>query len=494
MKGIWERVEALGLNTVLLPATWELVEPVEGRFDFKTQDEIIYEVRNRGKHIIFLWFGSWKNAQCMYAPEWVKKDIERFPRAQVIHGKNKCVLESFYGMPYTTLSYLGEETKKADAKAFAAFMRHLKEIDGDTQTVIAVQVENETGLQGAGREHSDAANEAFAKGVPEELVSYMRSHMEEMEPDVKAAVEAGAESGRWGEVFGGVAEEVFSAYYIASFVNYVAEAGRAEYDLPMTANCWLDKGEQPGDYPSGGPVARMMEVWKFAAPAIDVIAPDIYVQNFIEICDQYRKMGNPLFIPETATHSHVGPRLVYTVGHHHAMCFAPFGFEDLGGEFDGAASFLFGVDTSDPLLTTPQSVEEYRWYNETLSDLMPRLTDAYNTNRLQATISEDTENNTMIFDQFGIISMYTLPIPMRKDGVCLALQESEDTFYVIASGCMLAYVSTDPTQPNVDIIALEEGYLENGEWVMTRRLNGDEATIANYSKPTLLKVKLMKYE
>lgn len=148
-------------------------------------------------------------------------------------------------------------------------------------------------------------------------------------------------------------------------MNRVAEAGKAVYDLPMTANCWLDKGEKPGKYPSGGPVARMMEVWKFAAPAIDVIAPDIYVQNFCEICDAYTKMGNPLFIPETATHSHVGPRLVYTVGHHHAICFAPFGFEDMGQEFSGTQSYLFGVDTSDPLLQTPQNVEEYRWYNQT---------------------------------------------------------------------------------------------------------------------------------
>ena len=169
----------------------------------------------------------------------------------------------------------------------------------------------------------------------------------------------------------------FSAYHVASYVNRVAEAGKAVYDLPMTANCWLDKGEKPGKYPSGGPGARMMEVWKFAAPAIDVIAPDIYVQNFCEICDAYTKMGNPLFIPETATHSHVGPRLVYTVGHHHAICFAPFGFEDMGQEFSGTQSYLFGVDTSDPLLQTPQNVEEYRWYNQTLAAMMSMLADAY---------------------------------------------------------------------------------------------------------------------
>ena len=171
MESVWEKAQEQGLNTVLLPVTWELVEPVEGTFDFATQDAIIAQARERGMHIIFLWFGSWKNAQCMYAPNWVKTDLERFPRAQVEKGQNKCQLKDFYGMPYTTLSYLGEETNKADARAFAEFMKHLKEIDEAEQTVIAVQVENETGMQGAGREHSDLADELFAGEVPADFAA-----------------------------------------------------------------------------------------------------------------------------------------------------------------------------------------------------------------------------------------------------------------------------------------------------------------------------------
>lgn len=149
MQSVWEKAKEQGLNTVLLPITWELVEPQEGVFDFKTQDEIIAQARENDMHIIFLWFGSWKNAQCTYAPEWVKKDLVRFPRAQVEKGKNKCSLSNFYGMSYTSLSYLGEETCKADARAFAKFMEHLKEMDGQEQTVIAVQVENENRAAGS---------------------------------------------------------------------------------------------------------------------------------------------------------------------------------------------------------------------------------------------------------------------------------------------------------------------------------------------------------
>lgn len=494
MQSVWEKAKEQGLNTVLLPVTWELVEPQEGVFDFKTQDEIIAQARENDMHIIFLWFGSWKNAQCTYAPEWVKKDLVRFPRAQVEKGKNKCSLSNFYGMSYTSLSYLGEETCKADARAFAKFMEHLKEMDGQEQTVIAVQVENETGLQGAARENSELADRLFAGEVPQEFAAYMRSHTSEMAEDVKASVEAGISGKTWAEVFGNAAEEIFSAYYIASYVNYVAEAGKAVYDLPMSANCWLDKGEEAGKYPSGGPVARVMEVWKFAAPAIDMIAPDIYVQNFCEICDAYTKLDNPLFIPETATHSHVGPRLVYTVGHHHAICFAPFGFEDMGQEFTDTQSYLFGVDVDDPLLKTPQDVQEYRWYNKVLSVMTPMLADKYGTKDLQAVISERPEENSICFEKYGFMAIFNYPMIARKDGVLLALSESEDTFYLIANACAVMPFSADQSKPNVDLLVLEEGYFDDGKWVMTRRLNGDEAAFMKYEKPTLLKVKLFSYQ
>ena len=98
----------------------------------------------------------------------------------------------------------------------------------------------------------------------------------------------------------------------------------------MTANCWLDKGGEPGTYPSGGPVSRMYEVWQYGAPCIDLHTPDIYVHDFCNICDEYTRRGKPLMIPECSTHSYSGPRMLYTVGHYHALCYAPFGFEKYG--------------------------------------------------------------------------------------------------------------------------------------------------------------------
>jgi len=494
MEGVWDKADQLGMNSLLLPVTWEMVEPVEGEFNFSLVDGLIKQARRRGKKLGLLWFGAWKNAQCLYAPEWVKTDLERFKRAQVVKGRNFTNLENFHGMPYTTLSYLCVDTLKADARAFRELMTHLKAVDGQDNTVIAVQVENETGLQGSARENSDEADVRFAAAVPQAFVDFMKDNTETMSPDVKSSVETGAVNGSWQDVFGVVAGEIFSAYHIASYVNQVAEAGKAVYPLPMLANCWLDKGQPAGDFPSGGPVARVMEVWRFCAPAIDIIAPDIYVPNFLEICEEYTKLGNPLFIPETATHSYAGPRQVYVVGHHHALGYAPFGFEEMGEPFSAVAAYLFGVDTKDPALATPQNIDEYRWFTQTLNSMIPLVTAKYGTRELQAVSSERPDTDTMLFERFGFKAILNHPMLPRKDGVCLVLQQTDDEFYIIANGCMLIPFSADPIRPNVDILLFEEGRFEQGNWRMIRRLNGDEASMKTYNKPTLLRIRLFAYD
>lgn len=492
MEGVWDKAESLGMNSLLLPISWEMVEPREDVFDFSLVDGLIKQARRRKKKLVLLWFGAWKNAQCMYAPGWVKMDLERFARAEVVKGQHLARLKDFYGMSYTSLSYLCEATKKADAKAFRELMLHLKAVDAHENTVIAVQVENETGVQGAAREHSNEADKLFAMDVPVAFIDHMKASTATMASDVKAAVEAGVPSGSWSEVFGEVAEEMFSAYHIASYVNAVALAGKEVYPLPMIANCWLDKGQAPGIYPSGGPVARMMEAWKCCAPDIDIIAPDIYAPNFCDLCDDYVKLDNPLFIPETGIHCYAGPRMVYTVGHHHALCYAPFGFEEMGKPMSSPFSALFGADTEDPMLSVPQDVEEYCWYAKTLDSMMDLLASRYGTDDLQAVLCERSSDDTMLFGGIGFKAMMDLPVSTRKDGVCLVLKQDDDVYYVVANGCLVAPFSTDPSKPNIDFLDLEEGEFENGQWKMHRRLNGDELHLMPQA-PVLLKVRLFAY-
>lgn len=524
MEQIWKIADDLGMNSLLLPVTWEMVEPVEGEFHFEVLDQLIDQAREYGMKIGILWFGSFKNAECMYAPEWVKRDLERFHRGQIVKGKNKAgrrVSPTLpVTIPYTTISYLSENAMQADARAFGKMMQHVCEYDEAEGTVITVQVENETGLLGNAREVSDEADAAFAGEVPQEFASYMRSHTAYMEEDIRAAVEAGAEKGSWSEVFGAAAEEIFSAYHVASFVEYVAKAGKDAYDLPMTVNCWLDKAaDTPGDYPSGGPVARVHEVWDYCAPSIDVYCPDIYVPYFNKVCDRFVKGGtNPLYIPEAATHSYAAPRMVYTVGHYHAMCYSPFGFDDIGKPFSAAQGYLFGMDVTDPALKTPQNFEEYAALGKILREAMPLLAERYGTTDLQAVCAErETEKKKslglpedmnpmerlmaeaaattkMIFGDLGVSAGFGGMMRPRNDGVLLVCRTKENEVYMIGEQCDIQLFSADSEKTNLDILRVEEGTFENGAFVPGRRFNGDEAAQLKLDKPGVLRLQWFTYE
>ncbi len=166
MKLVWQRLAIqTGLNTVLAGVSWNQIEPQEGKFDFSVLDNVIQGARDHNLRLVLLWFGSWKNALSSYPPDWVKKDFNRFPRIQVQNGET-----------IELLSTLSDANRDADARAFAALMRHVKAVDGQQHTVIMIQVENEVNVIGDSRDRSPVANKAFAEPVPKELMDYLQKH------------------------------------------------------------------------------------------------------------------------------------------------------------------------------------------------------------------------------------------------------------------------------------------------------------------------------
>jgi beta-galactosidase GanA len=139
MKPIWPKLAALPLNTVVTPLSWELVEPSEGKYDFTLIDGLLAQARENHLRIVFLWLASWKNGMSSYPPVWVKSDTRRFPRA-ILYGHESNILSTF-----------GQATQEADARAFAAVMKHIREVDGRDHTVLMMQVENEVGILGDAR-------------------------------------------------------------------------------------------------------------------------------------------------------------------------------------------------------------------------------------------------------------------------------------------------------------------------------------------------------
>lgn len=117
------------------------------------------------------------------------------------------------------------------------------------------------------------------------------------------------------------------------YVGKVAAVGKAECPSPMFMNVWLADWRptaqmKPGDYPSGGPLPYMMDIWKAGAPKIDILATDNY-SNFDERCELYRHPGNPLFIPELVRTTKTTSAIFYPIGQYDAIGVSPFGMESL---------------------------------------------------------------------------------------------------------------------------------------------------------------------
>ena len=162
MDWIWDKVQEIGLNTLLAPVYWELIEPEEGKYDFSLVEGLINGARKKNIKLVFLWFGSWKNSMSCYVPAWVKNNQKRFPRAVDKEGKSQEMLSVF-----------SEENRNTDAKAFRALMKHIHKIDSKEKTVILVQVENEIGMIPSAREYTTEANIKYSEAVPKELLIFL---------------------------------------------------------------------------------------------------------------------------------------------------------------------------------------------------------------------------------------------------------------------------------------------------------------------------------
>jgi hypothetical protein len=251
MKAAWPRLAAMHLNTILSPISWDLIEPEEGKYDFWMIDYQLAAARANHLRLIFLWMGSWKNGMSTYPPRWVKADQARFPRAVNADGRSVEVL-----------STLGQATRNADARAFAAVMKHLRQVDSQPHTVIAMQVENEVGLIGSTRDHGPAADAAFSQPVPRELTGYLQRHQDDLLPEFKKiwAAAGSRTSGAWEEVFGknvpfpsgpkfmddrptraagtelySHTDEIFMAWNYARYIGYVARPARLSQRRPRAA-------------------------------------------------------------------------------------------------------------------------------------------------------------------------------------------------------------------------------------------------------------------
>ena len=444
------RMKALGLNTVLVPVYWELLEPVEGQLDFTLVDHTIDVARQQGLKIVPLWFGAWKNSMSCYAPAWFKLDVKRFPRAMTAEGKQLEIASCF-----------SDNVLQADLKAFTALMRHIKERDPQREVVTMMQIENEIGMLESARDHSPLAEKAYHKE-------------------------------KWAERYGmdEYADEKFMALSYARYVEHLAKAAREIHDMPLYVNAAMNsRGRRPGEYPSAGPLAHLIDFWHEGAPSIDMLAPDIYDTGFKSWCAQYAmplrpqdggKIKNRLFIPESRCCENSGVRALYAFGEHQALGFSPF-----------------AIDQASPKET------------ETVTKAYSLLRQVFNVKQILNTwgVLFDQEDKERIINDDGVVMtcrhFFTLPWDPRatdgstwQEGGAMLIRLGKNDYLLAGSGVVIDFKTPTEKQQEEKKQLGEDGFAEAGGSTSpkaNKRFNGKRLGLLSVDEVTISDDGTMQY-
>ncbi len=470
---VWPAIDVVKPNTVMVPVAWEQVEAKEGTFDFSFVDVLLKQAREKDVRLILLWFATWKNNSPNYAPAWVKLDNTRFPRVVTADGRT-----------LNSLSPHAQTTLDADRKAFVALMTHLKAADPQ-RTVIMVQPQNEPGTYGSVRDFSPLAQKVFEGPVPDALLKKL-----------------GKSPGTWREVFGADGDEYFHAWHIARYIDQVAEAGKAVYPLPMYINAAL-RGPfnpgQPGQYASGGPTDNVLDVYKAAAPHIDLLAPDIYMPEYTHyttVLDRYARPDNPLFVAETGNREEYARYFFSALGEQ-AIGWSPFGID-----FSHYTNWPLGAKRVDAETLAPFAL------NYAIARPAARvIAQASFEGKVRGTAEQPGQavQTVKIDDRWNMVVTYGVPQfwfqgepPGNPEpiGRALVVQLGPDEFLVAGAHARINITAADPAVAARQIYDfVDEGTYVDGKWVFRRRWNGDQTDYGlNFSGiPQLLRVKLATY-
>jgi len=329
-----------------------------------------------------------------------------------------------------------------------------------------IQVQNEAGILGSPRDHNDLADAVFNAPVPQELMDYIVKNRETLLPELLDVWSATGfnSTGSWEEVFGKgpKTDEFFMAWNYARYLNECARAAKKEYQIPMFVNAWIvqpqDRG--PGDYPSGGPQAHVLDFWRAGAPDIDLLCPDIYLPDFAEICAMYTRNNNTLFIPESRAGEQGAGQLFYATGKHNAIGYSPFAIEN-----------IFAGNENEPV---SEAYKILKW-------LAPVILEAQRNGTITAVLLKQNQNPSeeVILGDYKILfelsrSWRASSAPGTGDGYGIIINSGTDEYIIYGSNIQVSFSPNTPGPAIAAIAKLDEGKFENGSWIQGRRLNGDD--------------------
>jgi hypothetical protein len=240
-------------------------------------------------------------------------------------------------------------------------------------------------------------------------------------------------------------------------------------------------GYQPGQYPSGGPLPHLLELWQLGAPSLDMICPDIYFPNFSEWCARYVRSGNPLFIPEIAPSARAPANALYAAAQFGAIGFGPFAIENFS---DGKARQLADLyallaGMSDLILKCQQDGKVIGLSPQVAFDWT--IADEPQRGELAGIVFEAKFDASPATGENGPASVLPTLGPGRWEappgvplGAAMILQLAPEEFLIVGYGVIITFAPADG-RGHVGVDHVQEGRFDStGRWLQGRWLNGDE--------------------
>jgi len=244
----------------------------------------------------------------------------------------------------------------------------------------------------------------------------------------------------------------------ARYVEHLAKAAREIHNMPLYVNAAMNsRGRRPGEYPSAGPLAHLIDFWHEGAPSIDLLAPDIYDTGFKSWCTQYAMplrpqdggvVKNRLFIPESRCCENSGVRALYAFGEHQALGFSPFAIDQASPKETESVTKAYGL---------LKQLSNGKWLNSKLS----------------WGLLFDQEDRERIIDDNGVVMTcrhyFTLPWDSRAtdgstwpEGGAMLVRLGKYEYLLAGSGVVIDFKTPTEKEQELQKILGEDGFAEAG--------------------------------
>jgi hypothetical protein len=213
----------------------------------------------------------------------------------------------------------------------------------------------------------------------------------------------------------------------------------------------------------------VIPIWKVAAPAVDLLAPDIYLsgsEKVLKVLDLYDRPDNTLFVPEAGFNKE-NAKYIYDVIARGGIGFSPFGIDRNAEDPESAENKdrYMPYATSYALIKTMMP-ELARWGFEgkikAVVEHEDQADQIVDLGRWKATVTFGTGR--------GGTTKNTAP-----NGKAMIVKLSDNSFVLIGTNCHIAFAPAGNQADKAwQYLKVEEGKYQNGIFKPLRILNGDE--------------------